>query len=113
MHRLAAGRGFERHPGIGLISCFLARKTKGPNRGAHRDFYQKTVALESSYGDQGGRNRRVHAGADWPAWKAAPAMRGLPEAVPEGSRHSTRARVARSVHAKAALDLALSSAPVG
>src|SRR6476469_10269116 len=52
---VAAWRRFERHPGIGLISCFLPRNTKGPIRGAHRDLYQKTVALESPYGDQGGR----------------------------------------------------------
>src|SRR5205085_11479260 len=84
---------------------------KDPNRGAHRDLYQKTTAFESSHRDQGGRDPRVHAGVYRPAGKAALALRGLPTAMFGGSRYSQRARVARSVHAEAAIETALPTAP--
>jgi len=55
----------------------------------------------------------VYGGVHRPAWKATLALRGLPPAMPGGPRYSSRAGVARSVHAEAGLETALPSAPGG
>jgi len=52
-----------------------AEQRKEENRGATGDIYQKTVATESSHGDEGGGNRRVHGCLDRPARQAVASAR--------------------------------------
>src|ERR1017187_8719291 len=106
MLRVAGWQGFEEHPASVYLCSFRSRNAKGPNRSAHRDVYQKTVALESPYRDQGGRERFMHVGAYRPAGQAAFALRGLPAAMLGSSRHPTSAGMARSVDAHAAAETA-------
>lgn len=80
---LSPGRDLKSTPVSGYFRVSDQGIRKDTDRGAHRDLYQKTVAFESVYRDQGGRDRRVHAGLYRPAGKAALALRGLPTAMPE------------------------------
>src|SRR4051812_33675395 len=55
----------------------------------------------------------MYAGVDRPAWAAVVAVRRLPAAMPGGSWHSQRTRVARSLHAEVGFETALPSAASG
>ena len=88
-----------------------AEQRKEENRGAPGDIYQKTVAIESSYRDEGGGNRRVHDRLDRPARQAVAAVRGLRAAMPGGPQCEKGAGLARPVAAEVALETALPPPP--
>src|SRR5215813_5151693 len=74
----------------GILSMAIRpRNTKGPNRGAHKDFISKQLRLTAHTVTKVEENDRctlVHRSAR----KAALAMRSLPTAMLGGSRHSQR-----------------------
>src|ERR1035437_3785434 len=75
--------------------------------------YQKTVAFESSYRDQGGRDRRVHAGVHRLARQAALGRRVCRQRCLEVHDARREREGARSLHAEAALETALLPATGG
>src|ERR1700694_20703 len=91
-------------------STLFANTQRRRYRGAHRNVYQKTTALESPHRDQGGGNRRGPARGHRPPRSAAAAVWGVPAAMSSGGECETGAGMARSVHAEDGVDAALPAA---
>src|ERR1019366_5401421 len=99
MQEVAVGLWCGEHLWPISLLCSSGPTTKGSVRGAHRDIYQKTTAVESPHCDQGGRKRRVHAGAHRPPGQTTVALQRVPPAMPGSAQRAAPAGMARSVDA--------------